>query len=348
MNKTNMIFSSLGDKSIFYNYWLGSYINYDVYINYIGNNSNDELKWRNNVKKIYNQSGFSFNVLNNLYKNKEIDLEKYKYIAILDENINLQRYDISICFELMENHQLYFGSPTIEKNTNSQYKEILYTQKNNKLRFTNYVNLDICFIKSEILIEFFNNYNNELEDYGFEYLLFKNYIDMRDKMGLFDLVPYNNINYIEKNKEDSKIVFEKMELLGKVKTYNIEEYDFIGKKTLEDIKKTNDKFIIVKENTNDTINNNKITKKVEKNIETIQKKSQSVKKNTNKMQSTKVSNNINKKFYKTTIIRNLTKKTTIRKATAKQLTKKKTTHKSVSKKVEKNRNKRTYAKIKLL
>jgi hypothetical protein len=390
-NKMNILFSSVGDKSIFYNYWLGSYVNYDIYINYTGNNSKDELKWKNNVNKIFNEKGFSFNILNNLYKNKEIDLEKYKYIVILNEFVNLQRYDISICFELMENHQLYFGSPTIEKSNNHNYKKILYTQKDNKIRFTNYVNIDMCFIKSEILIDFFNNYNNDFDECDFEYFLLQKYANLNDKIGLFDLVPYDDINFLDKT--------EKKESINKIEIYEEKEYSCILKKSFDDIKKTNDKFIIVKEDNK----KESLTKSIKKSNTAKSSTAKSAAKSSTAKSATKSStaksaaksstaksatksnttksatksnttksatksnttksatksfivttnnfktpiknlNTINKKFYKSTVSKQLTKK----KTTTKANTRKKTTTRALSKKVEKNKNKKTYAKIKLL
>ena len=226
--KENLVFSNVGDNSFFYNLWLSPYANYDVYINYQGDKEDSKIKWINSINGFSKQKGYLYNILNILYKNNNIDLTKYKYVAILDENITLERYEISICFELMNNYDLFCGTPSF---TNNNYVDELFVHdKNSKLRFTNLVDKRVVFIRADILKKVFDNYNNELDDYGFEYLLTKNIHELKNKIAVLDTISTNFKNTPVEYTQEQKDKFFNYLLTGELTKIDMIIYSNLSKK----------------------------------------------------------------------------------------------------------------------
>ena len=203
-HKKYLLYTSVCDNTDFHEKWISQYISYDIFINYYGNNSNTSLVWKDNINGFSKIKDWKFNALNKAYKNKQINLENYEYIAILDDDIILDKYDINACFDYMEKYELYFGCPTFKNINGNKILNNLFINKNkNKIRYTNFIDSRVCFVKSNILIEFLDNYNNELYDLGFEYLLLKKYKKIENKIGIFDKIicinpdkSQNNSNYL--------------------------------------------------------------------------------------------------------------------------------------------------------
>jgi hypothetical protein len=367
MSKNYLLFVNIYSNLTNLNLWSSPYINYDIIVNYCGDNSDNLIQLQNKAKIITNEKNeFIYNILNNLCKNNTINLDQYKYIAVLDENIELERYDISICFELMNNYNLYFGSPA----TISDNKNILSINKTSKLRYTNIVDINKCFINVNILKEFFSNYSNELEMYGFEYLLLNNYKTMKDKISIFDIISskeiknnfseedINKFNELEKdnkvskyefcefgiieknnkifdiNAKDKKIIVQKKEASDKNITQNVPSKNIIIKKNatkpnllgLQIVKKNTTKQTFIRLSTNKSNTTKSTTIKNIKNIINLN----SVKKNTTR--STTIKNIINLNSVK----KNTTKSTTSKSLNIiKSNTLKKSTTKKSTNKVEK-------------
>ncbi len=376
MSKNYLVFTNIHNSYNNLNSWLSSYINYDIIINYCGDNSENIVELKNKVKLVtYESDGFIFNILNNLIKNKVFDVKQYKYIAILNENIELERYDISICFELMNNYELYFGSPA----SISENKDILSCNKNSKLRYTNTIDINKCFININILKQIFNNYSNELEGYGFEYLLLKKYKDLKDKIAIFDIISCKEVKNTYNENDIQK--FKDLELEAKVNKYEFCEYKLIEKNhNIFDIKTNNNKITIQKienpiinnkkQKTQSNQNNQNINSKniiIKKNKTTLDTSKSQIKSNTLKSSNTIKINNVKKNTLKEGVKKNTTKliitkslyivkKNTTKSNTIKSNTKKsnntqevkKNTTKKATNKVEKLIHKpKTYIKVKV-
>ena len=213
--KKNLLFTNVGDNTDFYEKWISQYISYDIFVNYYGSSQNSDLFWKENISGFSRIKNWKFNSLNELFKNKEIDLSKYAYIAILDDDIILDKYDINSCFDYMEKYDLYFCCPSFKNIDSNKIINNEFIQNNkNKLRYTNLIDIRVCFVKTSILIEFLNNYNNELYDFGFEYLLLKNYYKLQNKIAIIDSVscinPDKTKSDIFSSLEERKEKFEKL------------------------------------------------------------------------------------------------------------------------------------------
>lgn len=248
-NKENLVFSNVSDNSYFYNLWLSPYANYDVFINYNGNKEDSKLNWLSSINGISKQQGYTYNILNTLYKNNNIDLNKYKYIAILDDSSLIERYEISMCFELMNNYDLFCGSPSFEKEENLS-NQLFMHDKHSKLRFTNLIDSRIVFIRADILKKALDIYKNELENYGIEHLLVKDIHEFKNKIGIFDTICTSIKNKIEYTTEQ-KDKFVNYLLSGTIYKIDMIIYSNLCKKNsnypnINDIK--NNDLILTKSN----------------------------------------------------------------------------------------------------
>jgi len=367
--KKNLLFSCVNDTTEFENNWTGEYINYEIFVNYTGDKTN--LSWTNKVAGYSQTKDWDFNVLNDLYKEKIIDLEKYEYVAIINNNIIMDKYDIGACFDFMKRHDLYFGCPSFK---NSKYNkilnEILIQNKNCKMRYSNFIDTRVCFIKNNILIEFLDTYDNQLYEYGFEYLLLKNYFMIENKIAIIDLIYCINPDR-ENNEEDILVLteekkekFEKMVDNNLVSLYETKIYRCIeNQKTYNTIEETIDNHTTISKynnyNTNKKLTkstnlkknyittakkltNKKLTNKKETNKKPTNKKPTNKKptnkkptnkKETNKKETNKKPTNKRKTTKRKTTKRKTTKRKTTKKETAKRkTTKRKTTKKETTKK----------------
>ncbi len=240
-SKKNLVFSCITDKYNYLNNWISPFISYDIFINYLGDKDNNDIEWINKISGYSNIINYKTNAINELYKNKIIDLSKYEYIALIDEDLKLDRYDLTVCFELMLKYDLYFGSPSIEKKENNiVLNNIFYENKDCKIRYTNILDNRAIFIKSDILINFLDNYNNELDNYGIEYLFIEKYKNNQDKIAIFDLINCQESLslYYENDKLDSiEKQKDKFNLFNLEKKIEINEpviYDYVYKKKIQD------------------------------------------------------------------------------------------------------------------
>jgi len=249
-NKENLVFSNVSDNSFFYNLWLSPYANYDVFVNYNGEKDDSKLNWLSSVNGFSKQKGNTYNILNTLCKNNNIDLERYKYIAILDDSSLLERYEITMCFELMNNYNLFCGSPSFNKEENTT-NQLFMHDKNSKLRFTNLVDRRIVFIRADILKKVFELYNNELDEYGIEYLLVKDIHEFKNKIGIFDTISTSIKNNKLEYSEEQKNKFVNYLLTGNIFKIDMVIYSNLCKKNsnypnINDIK--NNELILTKSN----------------------------------------------------------------------------------------------------
>jgi hypothetical protein len=239
--KKNLLFSSVGDNSSFKNYWINQDNNYDIFIHYYGNKNKNELKWINDVNGFYKTKGWKFNILNDLYKQKKIDILKYDYIAVFDDDIIISSENINKCFEYMATYDLYFGSPCFEKHEQCKITHDITQQiPDNILRFTNFIEVNVPIIKTNILITILNTYNNELSGYGFDYYMLKNYYKIADKIAIFDCItcinPFEDFK-INKTKREIHLICQDKERINKfkqlIRTGNAIRYRHFIYKTLQ-------------------------------------------------------------------------------------------------------------------
>jgi hypothetical protein len=235
MSKSNLLFSVVGDNTIFDKLWLSNYTNYDVYISYYGSKQDNQLNWRDKIKYFSRDNGWKFNILNDLYKNNKIDLDKYEYIGVFDDDIVMAKWDIVKSFDLMKKYDLNFGLPSFKNSKKCKIKyDITRNDKDRVLRYTNFIDTYAPIIKSSVLKDILDNYDNELIDDGFNFYMMKNYYKDTRKNAIFDEVFC--INPLESYKKESYIELDQLEnheerksRITYVPEYTIQVYSHISK-----------------------------------------------------------------------------------------------------------------------
>lgn len=209
-NKTNLLFSAVGDNTIFDKLWLSNYTNYDVYISYYGEQKLEQLPWNDKVNCVSSNKGWKFNILNDLYKNKLIDLDKYEYVAVFDDDIVMAKWDIVKSFDLMKKYDLNFGLPSFKNSKKCKIKyDITRNDKDKILRYTNFIDTYAPFIKTSVLKKILDQYDNHLIDEGFNFYMMKDYHMDDNKNAIFDEVFC--INPLENYKKESHTELDKLE-----------------------------------------------------------------------------------------------------------------------------------------
>jgi len=177
-DKKYLLFTSSGDS---YNKILDWTINkeYDICVHYYGNKNIKEKPYYNKIDYYYVSKGWKFNILNYMYKNNLIDLTKYSYIAVFDDDIIISSTKINNLFNLCEKNYLYFGAPCFLGGKISH--QITKKVNGSKFRYVNFIEVNVPIIKTDILIDILKEYNNELLGYGFDYYMLKKYYNLKDR-----------------------------------------------------------------------------------------------------------------------------------------------------------------------
>ena len=96
----NLLFASAGDNTDFYNNWLQSNKNYDVWVVYYGNNQNNFENYKKVVNRIWKNKGSKFQNFYKIFINYYKDLIKYDRFFILDDDIIINTNSINVLFDI--------------------------------------------------------------------------------------------------------------------------------------------------------------------------------------------------------------------------------------------------------
>lgn len=166
----NLVFTSVGDNTIFDTLWLDKHKNYDVWVVYYGDNDSVYNKYKSKVDYIEKRKGSKYQNFHYIYNKYRKEIDKYERFFILDDDIIFKTDDISKMFEISKKYDLWLCQPSFDIKGKNSYK-MLIQDTNYFLRYTNFVEVCVTLLNKEALHKFMKYYDPILIGWGIDYLL---------------------------------------------------------------------------------------------------------------------------------------------------------------------------------
>jgi len=230
--KKNIIFTSAGDNTNFYNNWIGDNQNYDIWVIYYGGNDKKYNLYKNKVKFIDKRKGSKFQNFNYVWNKYYNELNNYNHFFILDDDIIFDSYnDINKMFNLATEYNSWVISPTFKIDGSSKIShKITKSQNNTLLRYVNFIEVNVPLFNNYAINKFMKYYDDILIGWGIDFF----YIwalgkDIKDKYILVDDIsiinPYDNKKNNRRELNNLKGVNKRSIEWNNIKNkYNIHEW----------------------------------------------------------------------------------------------------------------------------
>ncbi len=114
IQKTNMVFTSAGDNTNFYNHWFDNNMNYDIYSVYYGNNENNYQLYAKISKFIIKRKGSKFQNFYYFFNSYKDIINKYTHFFLLDDDIIINSTDINKMFDISQKYKLDICGPSFD------------------------------------------------------------------------------------------------------------------------------------------------------------------------------------------------------------------------------------------
>jgi len=236
MRNKNLVFTSAGDNTNFYKYWLNKERKYDLMVVYYGNKKN---KYKEFCEHYFMRKGSKFQNFYYIFKNYKYLLDRYEAFFILDDDIIIKTVDINNLFKFLKKYKLWIISPTYDRK--SKISHIFTMQyKKSFLRYCNFIELGIPLFSKYAIYKFMNIYDPSLVGFGIDYL----YIwalgqNIEDKYALCDQIscinPFKKIRSIDilQSKKDRIKNWLEIKKKFNIKTYPHKAYKIIYRKNIQ-------------------------------------------------------------------------------------------------------------------
>jgi len=190
-NCKNLVFTSAGDNTNFYDYWLDENRNYDVYCIYYGDNNDNYLHYSSVVDKIWRRKGSKFQNFYYIYTMYYNIIKNYDRFFIMDDDIIISTDDINRMFNISENYDLWICQPSFTVESKISHS---ITQNNidNILRYTNFIEVNTPLFSKYALEKFMIYYDPILVEWGVDYLYIWALGNITDKYAIIDTVLCTN------------------------------------------------------------------------------------------------------------------------------------------------------------
>ena len=215
---SNLLFTSCGDRDLLSQYWLGENRNYDLIFYHYGENTELYEKYKKLGVFSKRNKGSKFQNLYDLYKYHKDYLDRYDYIFVLDDDIEISISDINKMFDIARERDLNICQPSL---SDIGYIDHRITKHSDKytIAYSNFVEMNAPLFKKEALFKFLNLYDNSLIGFGMDYLYMQiNDYQLRNKYAIIhqitatnpkvehrqeelNLAPHHSITSVDKRKE---------------------------------------------------------------------------------------------------------------------------------------------------
>ncbi len=202
-----LVFSSMGDRANI-KYWLKGNRNFDLWVCYYGDDGN---KYIDSSDYYFKRKGGKFPNLHYVYNNWKNEIDFYKAVFVIDDDVILNGTKITNLFNILFDYKLWLIQPAFNPlGKVSHYLTMVkpYT----KFRYTNFVEVTCpLFLKSK-LDEFMNVYDPVLVGWGVDHWFINNLgSEIANKVAVIDEItcinPFdftkNSINFRGKREIDT-------------------------------------------------------------------------------------------------------------------------------------------------
>lgn len=166
----NLVFTSAGDQSNFISHWLNdrNNRNFDIWVVYYGNSTND--KYKKDVDYWERRKGSKFQNFYYLWKKFNQQIKSYQKIFILDDDIIFLTKDINKCFQMSYQYDLWLLQPSFLPTSKLSF-DINKKRSNSILRYTNFVEINTPLFDISILKDIMEKYDPILVGWGIDLLI---------------------------------------------------------------------------------------------------------------------------------------------------------------------------------
>lgn len=199
--KDNILFTSAGDTTYFYNLWCKSNRNYDVFICYYGDDKYNKFEEYSDFymkRKGSKMQNFYYLWINNIS-----NIKNYKQYYIVDDDIIIETDEINELFKLLTELNAWVLQPSFSEKSKVSH-QITRQNKESKYRFTNFVEINTPFFSQYAIHQCMKIYDPILVGWGCD-ILFINYLG-KNQENKFVIVDYIScVNPIQKVREIDKL-----------------------------------------------------------------------------------------------------------------------------------------------
>ena len=201
--KHNLIFTSAGDNTQFYNHWLGENRNYDVWCVYYGNNDETYNMYEGLVDKIWKRKGSKFQNFHHIYTNYKELLDKYDRFFIVDDDIVISTNDINNLFDISIKYDLWVCQPSFTEDSKISSPFFNKVILGNYLRYVNFIEVGVPVFSKEALYKFMAYYDPILIGWGIDLLyMWVLGLEKENKYAIIDIIQCINPHDAHKNNKN--------------------------------------------------------------------------------------------------------------------------------------------------
>jgi len=233
MKNKNLLFTSAGDKTEFFNNWVDPNQEYDIYVCYYGNKT--DKPYEKYCKYYLERKGSKFQNFYYVWCNDPI-VKTYENYFIVDDDIIIKSNEINELYKILMDYNLYILQPSFKKGSKISHP-ITLQQSNNLLRYTNFIEVTAMMFPFEALQKCMDIYDPILVGWGIDYLfLWKLNHNLKNKFSIIDKISCINPKTPEDQREINNLQPQNIrkqtwETLAKM--LNIKEHRHKTYKTLE-------------------------------------------------------------------------------------------------------------------
>lgn len=192
-----LVFTSAGNNTEFDKLWTGTHRKYDIWCVYYGDDETNYNKYKQNVDIIWKRKGSKFQNFSYIYNIYENKINEYSRVFILDDDIIISTDDINKMFEISRKYNLSICQPAFSEKSKISH-QITRVNKNNILRYTNFVEVNTPLFSQYALNRTMTVYDPSLIGYGIDYLyIWANGLNHTNKYAIIDAItcinPYDDI-----------------------------------------------------------------------------------------------------------------------------------------------------------
>ena len=200
--RENILFTSAGDNTKFYDLWCTDNRNYDIFICYYGDDDTTTDKYKEYSDFYIKRKGSKIQNFYYIWQNNIGNIKDYKFFYIVDDDIIIKTEQINELFKLFSELDVWILQPSFADTENSKISHGITKQNTNfKYRFTNFIEINTPFFSNYAISKCMNNYNPLLTGYGIDILFL--YTLGLERENKYVIVDY--ISCINPTKVDSEI-----------------------------------------------------------------------------------------------------------------------------------------------
>lgn len=226
--KDNILFTSAGDNTKFYDLWCYPDRTYDIFICYYGDG--DDHKYEEYSDIYLRRKGSKMQNFYHVWKNNIGDIRNYKNYYIVDDDIIITTQEINELFTLLNNLNVWVLQPSFSEKSQVSHS-ITKQNKESKYRYTNFIEINTPFFTNYAITECMKVYDPILTGYGIDILFMWTLgTDEENKYVIVDYISCVNPIRIKREIDKLEIVSTRINnwnnIQNKLKIPNIKHKNF--------------------------------------------------------------------------------------------------------------------------